>query len=156
MLVHIIDISKSLLQYGLQFLAITVVQFGLFFVFAKYKTGQELHVLFTSYVQLFVRALMFTLTLLCMIIILTKYVSTCTIAVLLLAISSMSISIKYFDLIKEDKAIVFDLWILLSNLYVMYSLATNDPVSVVHYLALYAVVLYVFLYQRLKVVYTPN
>ena len=153
MLVDFVSISKSLFQHGLQFLAITGVQFALFFVFIKYKTGQQLDVLFKLYVQLFVRALMFTLMLLCIIVILTKYSSMCTIAVLLLAVSSVSIAMKYFDLLKENKAIICDLWILLSNAYVMYSLATNDPVSVVHYLVLYSVVLYVFLYQRLKVVY---
>ncbi|MBM17867.1 MAG: hypothetical protein CL947_02230 [Epsilonproteobacteria bacterium] len=152
-MISIIDIAKEIIQSGLQFIAITGIQFIIFLLFAKYKTGQSFSQLWKSYLQLFVRALLFTVTLLGLIIILTKYSTICSVAVVLLAISSFSIMLKYVDLAKEEKGVVFDLGILLSNAYVMYSLATQDPISITHYLVLYAIVLYVFLYQRLKVAY---
>lgn len=156
MLQDIIDIAQSLLQYSFQFCLITGVQFLLFLLFAKYKTSQTFTQLWHSYTQLFMRALLFTVTLLCIIILLTRYVSINSIAVMLLAVSSMSIVFKYFDIVKEEQGLIFDLWILLSNGYIMYSLVTGDPVAIMHYLVLYAIVLYVFLYQRLKVVYKED
>ena len=149
----IVDIMIELSKYSLYFVLITGIQFLLFFLFAKYKTDRSFQELFQQYSSMFMHALFFALSLLVVIAILTKSLSACTIATVLLCISSLSIILKYIDVVKEHWMILFDLWILLSNMYVIYTLITQEAVSLTHYMVLYTVVLYVFVYQQVRKLY---
>lgn len=156
MIQNLIEVAKSLLQYSLHFLLITIVLFVSFFIFARYKSEQELQKIFALYVQIFTRALSLTLTLLLLIILVTTYVPMCSLAVVMLAISSIVIVLQYVDLIKAEKNTIVGLIILLSNAYVIYLAITQEPLLVEHYVVLYAVALYAFLSQRFRVVYHKN
>lgn len=149
MIQYIVELGK----FGLYFAAVTVLQFILFFVFAKYRTGQTFKELLVKFSNMFAQALFFATSLLFAIVILVKGFSVATFTIIMLSISSMAIMMKYIGLIKEYRIIVFDGTVLLLNMFDIYFLMTDAPVVTKHFFIFYVVVLYLFLYQHVRKLY---
>lgn len=137
--VHIAEIGVSVLCFSLFFLA-----------YARYKTGKDLKDLLQMYFEVIATSCLFTSFVLSVVFVLIHYVPMFHIVIFLLTVSSVSILLKYIFVGLNKKAMIFDIGIVLANMYCSYVLMMQERLDMYHYLLLGTVVFCFFLYQQIK------
>lgn len=125
----------------------------LFFLYAKYKTGKNLKELLQIYFGIITMAFFLAGLVLSVVFVLIHYVPFFHIIIFLLTISSMSILLKYAFFGLSKKVMIFDIGIVLANVYCSYVLMMQERLSIYHYLLLGVVVFCFFLYQQIKKIF---
>lgn len=123
---------------------------ALFFLYAKYKTGKDFKPLLQMYIEIVTKSLLYTSFVLGLVFVLVHYVPVSYIIIFLLTVSSLAILLKYLFIRSHKKVMIFDIGVILANMYCSYVLLMQDRFDVNHYLLLGFVILCFFLYQQIK------
>lgn len=147
------DIS-ALLKIGFEYFVqiISGLFFGsaIFLGYAKWKTGGSFQEVFSLYVNVLVKSLLFSTILLATVFGLIHYVPILYIVAGLLVISSLSICFKYVYVLQSRATILTDGCIVLVNIYCSYLLIMDDHLHIDHYIVLGIASFCFFLYQQIK------
>lgn len=145
-----IDLLQAATVYAIQ-IGAGILSFSLlFFVYARYKTGKNLKELLQLFFDVIAKAIVFTSFVLGAVFVLIRYVPISHVLIFLLGVSSVSILLKYLLLGLRKKAMIFDVGIILANVYCSYVLMMQEQLDIHHYLLLGFIVFCFFLYQQAK------
>ena len=150
MIQDVLFLFKSGFYYLLNIVSVLIFAAAIFLCYFKVKTGKSFKYLLSLYFDVLLKSFLFTGFLLICVFIFTKYISINYVVMCLLILSSVTILLKYINLIQFKKMILIDGCIIMSNIYFSYLLIMHERFKINNYMILGLSLFCFFLYQQIK------